>query len=188
MAKLIYSAIASADGYVADATGRFDWAAPDEEVFRLVNDLERPVGTYLYGRLMYQTMAYWETAHALPGQSQVEREFAGIWRAADKIVFSATLTTASSARTRIEPSFDPDLVRRLKAAAARDLTVGGASLAGHAIRAGLVDEVQLFLVPVIVGGGKRALPDGARADLELRDTRRFASGVVYLSYQWPSGG
>jgi len=188
MGKLIYSAIASADGYVADAAGNFDWAAPDEEVFRFVNDLERPIGTYLYGRRMYQTMASWETVHTLPGQSQVEREFAGIWQAADKIVFSATLTTASSARTRIEPSFDPDLVRRLKSAAGQDITVGGANLAGQAIRAGLVDEVQLFLVPAIVGGGKRALPDGARADLELLDTRRFVSGVVYLRYQLPSGG
>ena len=157
-------------------------------MFRFVNDLERPVGTCLYGRRMYQTMASWETAHTLPGQSQVEREFTGIWQAADKVVFSATLTTVSSARTRIEPSFDPEQVRQLKAAAARDLSVGGASLAGDAIRAGLVDEVQLFLVPVIVGGGKRALPDDARADLELRDMRRFASGVVYLSYQWPSDG
>jgi dihydrofolate reductase len=188
MAKLIYSAIASADGYVEDAAGNFDWAAPGDEVFRFVNDLERPVGTYLYGRRMYQTMVFWETARTLPGQSLVEQEFAGIWQAADKIVFSATLTAASSARTRIEPSFDPGLVRRLKSAAGHDMTVGGANLAGQAIRAGLVDEVQLFLVPAIVGGGKRALPDGARADLELLDTRRFASGVVYLRYQLPSGG
>jgi dihydrofolate reductase len=188
MAKLIYSAIASADGYVEDATGDFQWAAPDEEVFGFLNDLERPVGTYLYGRRMYQTMLYWETAHTVPGHSPVERDWTSIWQAADKIVFSATLTAASTARTRIEPSFDPDLVRRLKAAADRDLGVGGANLAGQAIRAGLVDEVQLFLVPAIVGGGKPALPDGARADLELLDMRRFASGVVYLSYRWPSGG
>jgi dihydrofolate reductase len=188
MAKLTYSAIASADGYVADAAGHFEWAAPDEEVFRFVNDLERPVGTYLYGRLMYQTMLSWETAHTLPGQTPAEREFTGIWQAADKIVFSTTLTMASSARTRIEPCFDPELVRRLKSAAGHDMTVGGANLAGQAIRAGLVDEVQLYLVPAIVGGGKRALPDGARAGLELRDTRRFASGVVYLSYQWLSAG
>jgi dihydrofolate reductase len=188
MAKLIYSAIASADGYVEDAAGTFQWAEPDEEVFRFVNDLERPIGTYLYGRRMYQTMQSWETVHTLPGQPPVSLEFAGIWQAAEKIVFSATLTAASTARTRIEPSFDPDLVRRLKSAAGHDMTVGGANLAGQAIRAGLVDEVQLYLVPAIVGGGKRALPDGARADLELRDTRRFASGVVYLRYQLPSGG
>jgi dihydrofolate reductase len=183
MPKLIYSAIASADGYVEDAKGNFEWAAPDEEVLRFVNDLERPAGTYLYGRRMYQTMLPWESEHTLPSLTPAVLEFAGIWRAADKVVFSTTLTTASSARTRIEPSFDPDLVRRLKSAAGRDLTVGGANLAGQAIRAGLVDEVNLLLVPAIVGGGKRALPDGARADLELLGTRRFASGVVYLSYQ-----
>ena len=187
MAKLIYSVIASADGYVEDPTGDIDWGAPDDEVFRFVNDLERPVGTYLYGRLMYQTMLYWETAHTLPGQSPVEQEFTGIWQAADKIVFSTTLAAASTARTRIEPSFDPDLVRRLKETADRDLTVGGANLAGQALKAGLVDAVQLFLVPVMLGGGKRALPDNARVDLELQDTRRFASGVVYLSYRLPSG-
>jgi dihydrofolate reductase len=183
MAKLIYSAIASADGYVEDAAGNFDWAAPDEEVLRFVNDLERPIGTYLYGRRMYETMVFWENDHTMGDQPAAGREFAGIWRAADKIVFSTTLTTASSARTRIEPSFDQDLVRRLKSAAGPDITVGGANLAGQAIRAGLVDEVNLLLVPAIVGGGKRALPDGARLDLELRDTRRFAGGVVYLSYQ-----
>ena len=183
MAKLIYSVIASADGYVEDASGDIDWGAPDDETFRFVNDLERPVGTYLYGRRMYETMRYWETAHTLPGQSPVEQEFTGIWRAADKIVFSTTLAAASTARTRIEPSFDPDLVRRLKETADRDLTVGGANLAGQALKAGLVDQVQLFLVPVLVGGGKRALPDGARAGLELAETRQFASGVVYLSYR-----
>jgi dihydrofolate reductase len=183
MGKLIYSAIASADGYVEDAGGSFDWAAPDEEVFRFVNDLERPVGTYLYGRRMYETMVYWETALAVPGQPPVAREFASIWRAAEKIVFSTTLATVPSARTRIERNFDPGLVARLKSAAGHDLTVGGADLAGQAIRAGLVDELQLFLVPVIVGGGRRALPDGARSDLELLDTRRFAGGAVYLRYR-----
>jgi len=188
MAKLIYSTIASADGYVEDATGDFQWAAPDDEVLSFVNDLERPVGTYLYGRRMYETMLYWENADAPSGHPPLDLEFAGIWQAADKIVFSATLAAASTARTRIEPSFDPDLVRRLKETAARDLTVGGANLAGQAIRAGLVDEVQLFLVPALVGGGKRALPDGAHLDLALRDTRRFASGVVYLRYECASGG
>jgi dihydrofolate reductase len=183
MGKLIYSAIASADGYVEDAVGGFDWGAPDEEVFRFVNDLERPVGTYLYGRRMYETMLFWESALGVPGLPPVAGEFAGIWQAAEKIVFSQTLTTVSSSRTRIERNFDPGLVAQLKSAAKHDLTVGGADLAGQAIRAGLVDELQLFLVPVIVGGGKRALPDGARSDLELLDTRRFAGGAVYLSYR-----
>jgi dihydrofolate reductase len=188
MAKLVYSAITSADGYIEDPSGDFQWGAPDDEVLGFLNDLERPVGTYLYGRRMYETMLYWEDANALSGSSPLELEWAGIWRAADKIVFSTTLVTASTARTRIEPAFDTGMVRRLKETADRDLTVGGANLAGQALKAGLVDEVQLFLVPVIVGGGKRALPDGARADLELRETRRFASGVVYLSYRLPAGG
>jgi dihydrofolate reductase len=183
MARLIYSAIASADGYVEDAAGSFDWAAPDEELLRFVNDLERPVGTYLYGRRMYETMLYWETAHTLPGQPSSVQEFTDIWQAADKIVLSQTLQSVSSARTRIERNFDPDRIRQLKSATERDLTVGGADLAGQAIKAGLVDELQLFLVPVVVGGGKRALPDGVRADLELLDTRRFASGAVYLRYR-----
>jgi dihydrofolate reductase len=183
MAKLIYSAIASADGYVEDASGDFQWAAPGDEVLSFLNDLERPVGTYLYGRRMYETMLYWEDADALSGHGSLDLEWAGIWRAADKIVFSTTLAAASTARTRIEPSFDPGLVRRLKETADRDLTVGGANLAGQALAAGLVDEVQLLLVPAIVGGGKRALPDGVRADLELRETRQFTSGVVFLSYR-----
>jgi dihydrofolate reductase len=183
MATLIYSAIASADGYVEDAGGSFDWAAPDEEVFRFVNDLERPVGTYLYGRRMYETMLYWETAHTAPGQPSFTREFAGIWQAAEKIVFSKTLESVSSARTRIERNFDPGIVRQLKSATGHDMTVGGADLAGQAITTGLVDELQLILVPVVVGGGKRALPSRVRSDLELLDTRRFASGAVYLSYR-----
>jgi dihydrofolate reductase len=183
MAKLIYSAIASADGYVEDAAGRFDWAAPDEELLCFVNDLERPVGTYLYGRRMYQTMLYWETAHTVPGPPSSVREFTGIWQAAEKIVFSRTLESVSSARTRIERYFDPGMVRHLKSAAGHDMTVGGTDLAGQAIKAGLVDELQLFLVPVVVGGGKRALPDGVRGDLDLLDTRRFASGAVYLRYR-----
>jgi len=183
MAKLIYSAIASADGYVEDATGSIEWAAPDEEVHRFVNDLERPVGTYLYGRRMYETMVYWETAHAMPGEPPVGRDYASIWQAADKIVFSKTLESVSSARTRIQREFDPAMVRQLKSATEHDMTVGGADLAGQAIEAGLVDELQLFLVPAIVGGGRRALPDGVRSDLELLDTRRFAGGAVYLRYR-----
>ena len=183
MAKLVYSAIASADGYVEDAAGSFDWAAPGEELLCFVNDLERPVGTYLYGRRMYETMLYWETAHTVPGQPSFVREFTGIWQAAGKIVFSKTLQSVPSARTRIERDFDPGMVRQLKSAAGHDMTVGGADLAGQAIKAGLVDELQLFLVPVVVGGGKRALPNGVRSDLELLDTQPFASGAVYLRYR-----
>jgi dihydrofolate reductase len=182
MGKLIYSAIASADGYVEDADGTFGWAEPDEEVFRLVNDLERPIGTYLYGPRMYETMLPWETDHAVPGQPSYVQEFAGIWQAADKVVFSTTLESVSSARTRIERDFDPGTVRQLKSATGRDMTVGGADLAGQALRAGLVDELQLFLVPVAVGGGKPALPRGVRLDLELLETRRFAGGTIFLRY------
>jgi len=183
MAKLIYSAITSLDGYVADEAGKFDWAEPDEDVHRLVNDLERPVGTYLYGRRMYEVMAYWETAHALPDQPPFVRDFAEIWQAADKIVYSKTLETAATARTRIERDFDPETVRQLKASAERDITVGGPDLAAQAIRAGLVDELQLFVAPAVVGGGKRSLPDHVRLKLELLDERRFGSGVVYLRYR-----
>jgi dihydrofolate reductase len=179
---LIYSAIASLDGYVADADGNFDWAAPDEEVHRFVNELERPVGTYLYGRRMYETMAVWETMDADPGLEPFMRDFAVVWRGADKVVFSRTLKTAASARTRIEPEFDPEAVRRLKAEAERDITIGGADLAGQALAAGLVDELQLLIAPVLVGGGTRALPDGVRLDLELREERRFANGVVFLRF------
>jgi dihydrofolate reductase len=181
MTNLIYSAIASADGYIEDAEGGFGWATPDDELLSLINDLERPVGAYLYGRRMYETMRYWETGH--PGESSLDREFAGIWRAAAKVVFSTTLPSVATARTRLERNFDPGLVRQLKSAAAQDMTVGGADLAGQAMRAGLVDELQLFLVPAVVGGGKRALPDAVRADLELLDTRRLACGAVYLRYR-----
>ena len=183
MAKLIYSPIASLDGYVEDEQGTFDWAAPDDEVHAFVNDLERSVGTHLYGRRMYETMVFWETVSTGPGQSAVTRDFAGIWRAAEKIVYSRTLETASSARTRIERDFEPNAIRRLVEASEADLTVGGAELAGEAIRAGLVDECQLLLAPIIVGGGKRALPDDVLARLELLDERRFRSGVVHLHYR-----
>ena len=183
MARLIYSAIASLDGYVADEDGNFDWAAPDEQVHTFVNDLERPVGTYLYGRRMYEVMVYWETAHALAGQPPFVQDFAQIWQAADKIVYSRTLETVSSARTRIERDFGPEAVRQLKAAATRDLTVGGPELAAQAIEAGLVDELQLFLAPMLVGGGKRSLPHDVRLKLELLDERRFGNGMVYLRYR-----
>ncbi|MEN3356046.1 MAG: hypothetical protein V7637_28 [Mycobacteriales bacterium] len=182
MGKLIYSAIASLDGYVEDEQGTFDWAAPDEEVHAFVNDLERPIGTYLYGRRMYETMVFWETVSTGGDQSAASRDFAGIWRAAEKVVYSRTLQTASSARTRIERDFDPAAIRRLKESASADITVGGAELASQAFAAGLVDECRLFLGPIVVGGGKRALPDNVRAQLELLAERRFRSGVVYLGY------
>src|SRR6266536_1484677 len=183
MARLIYSAIASLDGYVADEDGDFDWAEPDEEVHTFVNDLERPVGTYLYGRRMYEVMVFWETAHTLAGQPPVIQDLAGIWQAADKIVYSRTLETVSSARTRIERDFDPEAVRELKARAGRDITVGGPDLAAQAIKAGLVDECHLFVTPIVVGGGKPSFPNGVRWRLELLDDRRFGNGVVHLHYR-----
>ena len=182
MGKLIYSAIASLDGYIEDADGRFDWAAPDEEVHAFVNELERPVGTYLYGRRMYETMVFWESPPNLAEQPPVVRDFAQIWQAADKIVYSQTLQSVSSARTRIERAFNREAIRELKASAGRDISVGGAALAGQAIEAGLVDEYHLFLVPVVVGDGKRSLPD-TRVRLELLDERRFRNGTVYLRYR-----
>jgi dihydrofolate reductase len=179
VASLIYSTLASLDGYIADADGNFGWAAPDEEVHTFVNDLERPVGTYLYGRRMYEVMRFWETAD---DDEPVMRDYAAIWRAADKIVYSRTLDDASTARTRLERDFDPAAVRELKAATTPDISIGGAALAAEALRAGLVDEYHLFAVPAVVGGGTRALPDGVRLDLELLDERRFANGTVYVRY------
>jgi dihydrofolate reductase len=178
MSRLIYSALASLDGYIADDQGRFDWAAPDAEVHAAVNDLVRPAGTHLYGRRTYEVLIPWET---MDDPEPVQRDFAQIWRAADKIVYSRTLDEVSSARTRIEREFDPEAVRAMKAE--RDLTIGGPELAAHAIRAGLVDEYHLFLSPVIVGGGTCALPAGVRVDLELVDERRFGNGVVYVRYR-----
>ena len=183
MAKLIYSVIASLDGYVADEEGKFDWAEPDEQVHAFINDLERSVGTYLYGRRMYETMAVWETDATLAAQSDLLRDFAQIWQTADKIVYSKTLETASTRRTRIERDFDPESVRRMKAAAGSDLAVGGPDLAAHAFRAGLVDECHLFVVPIIVGGGKRSLPEDVRLELELLAERRFNGGMVHLRYR-----
>ena len=182
MGKLVYSAIASLDGYIEDAQGTFDWAAPGEEVHRFVNDLERSVATYLYGRRMYETMVYWETMDPAEHPPHIA-DYAEIWRAADKVVYSRTLESAASARTRIEREFDAEAVRRLKESDSRELSVGGAELAGQAMRAGLVDELHLFLNPVVVGGGKRALPDGVMAKLELVGERSFASGVVYVRYR-----
>ena len=182
MAKLIYAAITSLDGYVADAEGRFDWSAPDEEVHSAVNDLARPIGTYLLGRRMYEVLAAWETMDTI-GQPLPIRDYADIWRAADKIVYSRSLGTVASARTRLERSFDPDAVREMKASAERDISVGGPDLAAQAIRAGLVDEIQLFLSPVVVGGGTRALPDDVHLGLELLDERRFGNGTVHVRYR-----
>jgi dihydrofolate reductase len=183
MRKLIYSAITSLDGYVADEDGNFDWAAPDEEVHSFVNDLERQVGTYLFGRRMYEVLVYWESAHTLPDQPAFHREYAEIWQAADKIVYSRSLETASTARTRIERDFDPQAVRQLKTEAERDISVGGPDLAAQALKAGLVDECHLFVNPVIVGGGNQALPSKIRLDLELLNEHRFGNGVVYLQYR-----
>jgi dihydrofolate reductase len=186
MAKLIYTALTSLDGYVADEDGRFDWAEPDEEVHTFVDDLDRTVGTYLLGRRMYEVLVYWETI-AVADQPHYIRDFADIWRAADKIVYSKSLETASSARTRIERDFDPEAVRQLKATARRDLTVGGPDLAAHAFKAGLVDELHLFLAPIVVGGGKQSLPDDVRLKLELLDERRFGNGMVHVRYRAETG-
>jgi dihydrofolate reductase len=188
MAKLIYSAIASLDGYVEDEDGKFDWAAPDEEVHAFVNDLERPVGTYLLGRRMYETMAGWETDPSLAEGSPASADFAAIWQAAEKIVYSRTLGAAITTRTRIEREFEPDAVRQEKEASVRDLTVGGAVLAAEAFRAGLVDELHLLLTPVLVGGGKPALPEAVGLKLELLDERRFGSGTVFLRYRTAASG
>ena len=183
MAKLIYSAITSLDGYVADEDGNFDWSKPDEEVHAFVNDLVRPSGTHLYGRRMYEVMRYWETAQDLAGQSSAPQDFAELWRAADKIVYSTTLQTDSSAKTRIERAFDAEAVRQLKASAERDVTVGGPTLAAQAFRDGLVDECHLFVTPILVGGGTPSLPNNVRIELELLDEHRFANGVVHLHYR-----
>ena len=183
MSKLIYAAITSLDGYVADERGNFDWAAPDGEVHRFVNDLERPIGTYLYGRRMYEVMRFWETAHLQVDQDEIFLDYAKIWQAADKVVYSRTLREAPTARTRIEHELDPVTVRRMKTGARRDLSIGGPELAASAIRAGLVDECQVFLSPVIVGGGTHWLPTGVTLSLELMDERRFTNGVVYLRYR-----
>ena len=182
MARLIYSATSSLDGYVADRDGNFDWTEPSEEVHAFVNDLLRPIGTYLFGRRLYEVMTVWETLD-LSDQPAPIRDFAEIWQAADKIVYSRTLDAVSTARTRLEREFDPEAVRRMKEAASRDLLVGGPGLAAHALRAGLVDECHLFLVPIVVGGGTRYLPDDIRLELELLEDRRFADGTVYLRYR-----
>ena len=183
MAKLLYMAIASLDGYVADRDGNFDWSVPDDEVHPFVNHLERPIGTHLYGRRLYEVMVAWDSPEMLESDDAAMRNFAAIWQAADKVVYSRTLENVSTARTRIERDFDPEGVRQMKASADRDISVGGPELAAQAIRAGLVDECHLFLSPIIVGGGKRALPDDVRVELVLLDQRRFGNGVVHLHYR-----
>jgi dihydrofolate reductase len=183
VARLIYAAIASLDGYVADANGNFGWAVPDEEVHAFINDLERPIGTYLYGRRMYETMVGWEHPESFADQRPVMQDYARLWKAAEKVVYSRTLENVSSARTRIERELDAEAVQRLKTTAQRDISVGGPELAGQAIRAGLVDECRLFLTPIIVGGGTRALPGDVRVKLELIEERRFGNGMVYVRYK-----
>lgn len=183
MANLIYSAISSLDGYIEDVDRKFDWAEPDEEVHSFINNLERPAGTHLYGRRMYEMMTVWETDPNLAAGSPIYRDFAEIWQAADKIVYSRTLEEVSTRKTRMERVFDPEAVRQLKAASRHDILIGGPDLAAHAFRAGLIDECQLFLAPILVGGGKPALPSNIRLALELLEERRFRSGMVYLRYK-----
>jgi dihydrofolate reductase len=183
MAKLIYSAIASLDGYIADEKGEFGWAEPDEEVHAFVNDLERPLGTYLYGRRMYEVMKVWEGDEILVDQPQPMHDYAEIWRGAEKIVYSRTLDVVETPRTRLERSFDPEAIRALKEAEERDIGIGGSELAGQALEAGLVDEIQLFLVPAVVGAGKPALPIRSRLSLRLDDQRTFGNGTIYLRYE-----
>jgi dihydrofolate reductase len=187
VAKLVYTAITSVDGYIEDDAGGFEWAMPDDEVHAFVNDLERGVGTYLYGRRMYETMRYWEGIDPSGERHRVARDYAGIWQGADKVVYSKTLEAASSARTRIERAFDPDAVLRMKETAGGDLSVGGADLAGQALVAGVVDEMHLFVTPVAVGGGTPALPDHLHSDLDLLGVDRFASGVAHLHYRVAGG-
>jgi len=182
MAKLIYSALESLDGYIADQDGKFDWGEPDEEVHTFLNDLMRTIGTYLYGRRMYEVMVAWETLE-LADQPPHMQEFADMWRHADKIVYSKTLEAASSAKTRLERDFDLEAVRRMKVAERRDLAVAGPTLAAQAFQAALVDECQLFIAPIVVGGGIQSLPDNVRLKLELLDERRFDNGTVYLHYR-----
>ncbi|MDQ4138627.1 MAG: dihydrofolate reductase family protein [Actinomycetota bacterium] len=182
MGRLIYTGLVSLDGYLSDADGGFDWAMPDAEVHAAVNDLELPVGTYLYGRRMYEVMRYWETEPSAADAHPAELEYAALWRKADKVVFSGTLDAATTARTRLERRFDPELVRELKRSTHWDLSIGGAGIASAALRSGLVDELGMFVSPVLVGGGTRFLPDGVRLDLDLLEERRFGNGVVLLRY------
>jgi dihydrofolate reductase len=183
MAHLIYSAISSLDGYIEGADGNFDWAMPDEEVHTFINNLERAVGVYLLGRRMYETMMVWETDPNLAADSPLTQDFAQVWQATDKIVYSRTLASASTRKTQIERNFDPEAIRQLKKTVQQDISIGGPELAAHAFRAGLIDECHLFLTPIIVGGGKPSLPDNVRLELELLEERRFGNGMVFLRYR-----
>jgi dihydrofolate reductase len=183
MAKLIYATPTSLDGYIADETGNPDWAAPDEEGFAFISNLLRPIGLYLYGRKMYETMAIWEAPDVIPGLTSAVLDFARIWQAADKIVYSKSLEIVSTSKTCLEREFDPQLIRALKAQLPHDVSVGGPTLAAHAIRTGLVDEYHLFVVPMAIGGGRRVLPSDVCVKLDLLDERRFGNGMVYLRYR-----
>jgi dihydrofolate reductase len=183
MGKLIYSAITSLDGYVADEEGKFDWGVPDAEVMAFLNEIERPLGTYLYGRRMYEVMAGWETAHLRENQMPASEDFTRLWQAASKVVYSRTLEKITTSKTRLEREFDPDAVRKMKEELDKDMSVGGSELAGQALKAGVVDEVHLYLSPILVGGGKPSLPDDLRLPLELIEERRFGNGVVYVRYR-----
>lgn len=183
MAKLIYIANVSLDGYIEDAHGNFNWTEPSDEVFAFITDLIRPVGTYLYGRRLYESMAVWETDPQFAAESELMGDFAAVWQAADKVVYSTTLHDVVTAKTRIEPRFDAAAVRALKASTSTDLTIGGANIAAQLFEAALVDECQLLVYPVVVGTGKAALPRELRVDLELLDEHRFGNGVVYLRYR-----
>jgi dihydrofolate reductase len=187
MAHLIYSAISSLDGYIEDMDGNFDWAAPDEEVHGFINDLERSAGTHLYGRRMYETLMVWETDPNLAADSPLMRDFAEIWQAADKFVYSRTLEAVSTRKTQLERTFDPDTIRQLKEAVEQDILIGGPELAAYAFRSGLIDECHLFLTPIIVGGGKPCLPANVRLELELLEERRFGNGMVFLRYRTRQG-
>lgn len=182
MANLIYSAITSLDGYVADENGNFEWGEPDEEVHSFINDFQRSIGTHLYGRRLYDVMIAWEKLDPV-GQPPYMQEFAQIWQAAEKVVYSKTLESVATANTRLERHFDPEAIRAMKASARRDLLVGGPTLAAHAFGAGLIDECHLYLAPIVVGGGKRSLPDGVRSSLDLVNERRFGNGMVHLHYR-----
>ena len=183
MAHLIYTTNTSLDGYIEDREGRFDWMDPSDEVFQFITNLIRADGTHLYGRRTYQNMMVWETDPNLAGQSPLLRDFAQVWQAADKIVYSRTLEAVSTRKTKIERNFDPEAIRRLKESVEQDIHIGGAELAAQACRSGLIDECCLFILPIIVGGGKPALPDNVRLELELLEERRFGSGIVFLRYR-----
>jgi dihydrofolate reductase len=187
MARLIYTTNLSLDGYIEDMDGKFDWTAPDKEYFKFITNLVREVDTYLYGRRLYEAMMVWETDPNLAAESPLRRDFAEVWQAADKIVYSRTLESVSTRKTRLERDFDPEAIRQLKETVEQDILIAGAELAAHAFRSGLIDECHLFLIPIIVGGGKQALPDNVRLELELLEERRFGSGVVFLRYRTRQG-